>query len=493
MGSLESFSWKKFAGFAASFVFALLLALMLIMAAGSQPAGAATAAYSAYSITGTGGDCAVPGNGWGAWDAYTSTCTLQADIAVYGANGININSGNVTLNGNGHLLSGNNAANTNGVYLSGMNGVTIKNLTVEHFYHGIELASSGSNTLTGDNASSNNSSGIYLTGSSNNILSDNTANSNSGGSNSGNAAGIELESGSNGNTLSGNTANNTNGGNWMTSMYVAGIWIGSSGSNSLTNNTVINNQGSNLSWFDVAGIYLNSSSNNILSGNTASIPGYNGFGESIGLWLTSSANGNTLFGNTSSSNQFGIYLNSCSNNQVYHNSFLNNSTVPARVYGGSGNLFNLPAPTGGNYWSNWSTPDANSDGFVDSPYVFTGGQDNLPLTSPPASGKPPLTLDLPSPSWASLSDYQAGVLSVTWMVNNTGAAEAWSVQLTGSSNTNGVTASTALPVYIGSGDILPGASGSVTLKYSVPAGVSAWISTLAGSAEDGLGTGYSYP
>ncbi len=490
MGFQESFSGKKFAMLAASFVIALLLAITIIMAAGSQPAAAATAAYSAYTITSTGGDCAVPGNGWGAWDAYTSTCTLQADIAMYGANGINVAANNVTLDGNGHSLLGNNAANTDGVYLSGISGATVRNLTAEHFYRGIYLASSNGNTLAGDNASSNNSSGIYLTGSGNNTLFGNTANSNSSYSNSGNAAGIELE---NGNTLSGNTANNTNGGNWMQTMYVAGIWLGSSGNNRLTNNTVINNQGSSLSWFNVAGIFLMSASNNTLSGNTASIPGYNGYGESIGLWLTSSANGNTLFGNTSSSNKMGIYLNSCSNNQIYHNSFINNPTAQARVYGGSGNLFNLAAPTGGNYWSNWTAPDNNHDGFVDNPYVFTGAQDNLPLTAAPVGGKPSLNLALPDPFWASLSDYQSGLLSVRWTLNNRGLTEAWSAQLSASSNTKGVTLASTLPAGVNSGNILPGASGSVTLVYNVPAGVGGWFSTLGGSAEDGMGAGYSYP
>jgi hypothetical protein len=41
-------------------------------------------------------------------------------------------------------------------------------------------------------------------------------------------------------------------------------------------------------------------------------------------------------------------------------------------------VFNLDKPTGGNYWSDWTSPDADGDGFVDNPYVFTDGQDNLP-------------------------------------------------------------------------------------------------------------------
>ncbi|MHC4109740.1 MAG: PKD domain-containing protein [Planctomycetota bacterium] len=35
-------------------------------------------------------------------------------------------------------------------------------------------------------------------------------------------------------------------------------------------------------------------------------------------------------------------------------------------------------PTGGNYWSGWTTPNVDGDAFVDNPYVFTSGQDALP-------------------------------------------------------------------------------------------------------------------
>jgi nitrous oxidase accessory protein NosD len=52
--------------------------------------------------------------------------------------------------------------------------------------------------------------------------------------------------------------------------------------------------------------------------------------------------------------------------------------VQAVIYGGSGNLFNLPAPTGGNYWDDHTGDDLDDDGFFDRPYVFGGGQDDLP-------------------------------------------------------------------------------------------------------------------
>ncbi len=50
----------------------------------------------------------------------------------------------------------------------------------------------------------------------------------------------------------------------------------------------------------------------------------------------------------------------------------------------TGNIFNLPVPDGGNRWDDFDTiPDGcyddNLDDFCDAPYVFEGGQDELPL------------------------------------------------------------------------------------------------------------------
>ncbi len=143
-----------------------------------------------------------------------------------------------------------------------------------------------------------------------------------------------------------------------------GIRLYSSSSNTLTGNTASNKY---------YGIVLAQSSSNTLTSNTANLNGRHG----INLGNSSS---NTLTGNTANSNgRDGIKLFYSSNNKVYNNNFISNLTQ-ASVYGGSGNVFNLDKPIGGNYWSNWTTPDNNNDGFVDYPYVFTGGQDNLPWT-----------------------------------------------------------------------------------------------------------------
>ncbi len=98
-----------------------------------------------------------------------------------------------------------------------------------------------------------------------------------------------------------------------------------------------------------------------------------------GVYLNAAA-GVTLTGDTIAGNvSYGINLVSSSSNTVYHNNFISNGAQAQAS--GSNNLFNLAAPQGGNYWSGWTSPDSDGDGFVDIPYAFTGGQDNLPFTA----------------------------------------------------------------------------------------------------------------
>ncbi len=91
-----------------------------------------------------------------------------------------------------------------------------------------------------------------------------------------------------------------------------------------------------------------------------------------------SCSDNTLTDNTISNNGYGIQLQSSSDNQIYNNNFIDNTIQAYATTGRRGNIFNLDKPIGGNYWSDWTTPDADGDGFVDYPYVFTGGVDYLP-------------------------------------------------------------------------------------------------------------------
>jgi hypothetical protein len=83
-----------------------------------------------------------------------------------------------------------------------------------------------------------------------------------------------------------------------------------------------------------------------------------------------------------------LFING-NNNNIYNNNFINNTNLPQiRVVSSTSNKFNLAPPIGGNYWSDYDEPGEGcndvipADGFCDQPYVFAGGQDALPLTTP---------------------------------------------------------------------------------------------------------------
>jgi parallel beta-helix repeat protein len=147
-----------------------------------------------------------------------------------------------------------------------------------------------------------------------------------------------------------------------------GIRLFSSNNNTVTCNTVSNN----YYW----GIELSYSGNNMLTCNTVS---WTEYGEAMRLRYS---NGNTLTGNTAWYNKYGIKLDRSNYNEVYNNNFVDNGTQAHVSSDSTGNIFNLSElEGGGNYWSNWTSPDNDGNGFVDYPYVFSGGQDNLPLVS----------------------------------------------------------------------------------------------------------------
>lgn len=100
----------------------------------------------------------------------------------------------------------------------------------------------------------------------------------------------------------------------------------------------------------------------------------------IGLYLQES-DSNTIYDNAISGNAHGMTLQNSSSNTIYRNNFLSNTDMQLYQSGSSGNKFFLDPPVGGNHFSDWTSPDSNSDGFVDNPFVFTGGQDDYPWTT----------------------------------------------------------------------------------------------------------------
>lgn len=386
---------------------------------------------TALTVEGGGGRVIGTGSGYGvtinsSWDVPVRV----RNLAIQGfSRGIYVSfSDSITLEGNsisscgygiyveyspGTVLIGNTASASanHGIFLKNSAGSTlIANTAQANSYDGIHLQLSDNSTLTGNTCALNRSHGLYINRSGRSVLSGNTM--------SGNRWGFRLDGASDWEYEQTIDTTNTVGGKPI--LYLMGVTGGTYGSatnasavylikcNGVTVKDLTLGQnhvgvllwkthGSRLENLQVSGtthgIWLRNSRSNVLAGNTVSGSSY------AGIYLQASNDGsgeistdnNLLQGNTiQGSESFGLYLNGATANTIYGNTFLSNYSQ-AYGYLASGNVFNLPAPTGGNYWSNWTGPDADGDGFVDSPYIFTGGRDDLPLAKPPTGDSTPPT------------------------------------------------------------------------------------------------------
>ncbi|MCL4473726.1 MAG: right-handed parallel beta-helix repeat-containing protein [Actinobacteria bacterium] len=386
----------------------------------------------------TGGDCPAVG----VWNAGAHKCTLSRDILVDDyAVGIEIDSDGVTLDGAAHTIGPFATAGVIGVNVANRTGVTIENLNIQGMFYGVYLQGSSGNMVSYVNALF---SGLPV--------------SVPGGPFAGD--GIRLE-GSDGNVL-------------------------------LGNNLVANYN---------CGIEAIGSSNNVITGNTISANGLAEAAWGDGILLQSGANGNSIFENWIESNIVdGISIMDSAGNTIHRNNFVNNPTQAVVTGVSSGNSFNMDAPNGGNYWSDYDSPatgcnNLNGDVFCDAAYILSGGQDNLPWTTAngwtTAIAKPALALKVPSAHWASYADYVFRELTVDWTLANNGTTKAFGARLTGNTNTDGVTLLTALPSP--AADIEPLSSAVFTLRYQIPENTGSWRSSMTVSASDGSGTSYTYP
>jgi len=121
------------------------------------------------------------------------------------------------------------------------------------------------------------------------------------------------------------------------------------------------------------GIYLSSSDLNEIQNVTI----FNAFLHGI---LIENSTSNTIRDNTlGGCGVSGLTFSSSTGNTIYHNRF-DNLVIDQALDDGS-NTWSLPLPIGGNYWTDWTTPDGNADGIVDNPYLVQGGgssQDDFP-------------------------------------------------------------------------------------------------------------------
>ncbi|CAG1004976.1 hypothetical protein METP3_03668 [Methanosarcinales archaeon] len=308
----------------------------------------------------TGGNCTLVGT----WDNSTKTCTLTTNLAET----IQIDNDGITLNGNGHTITGRGMGN--GVDLITRSHITIKNLIVEKFVSGIFLSQSDYNNLT-NNTISNNSIGIYF-----------------------------LYYPSSFNNLTGNTVkNNINTGiiirghyNNFTSNIVSnnsdGFYIYSSANNTLKNNTISYNSDNGI--FSDWGSYYNKFISNTISNNLGS-----------GLIVRYGAN-NSFTENKVSSNSVGIIIANEGAYKIFNNYFNNSNNTQIFYSSGIWNITEQPGTNiiggpylGGNFWAypngtgfSQTCPDNNNnkDGLCDVRYTLTKNNiDYLPLAAKAAT------------------------------------------------------------------------------------------------------------
>ena len=294
--------------------------------------------HSTYYISdnATGGDCASIGT----WTLATKTCQLTGNVN----NTIYIQSSGVTLDGAGYTVT---TPGWGYVQLAA-DHVTVKNLTIQgtpdcYCGYGIFMTSAPYSTVTNVTVTDM-YLGIYLIQSSNAVIKDSVF----------------------------------PGQNYS--------YIHSSDNNTISNNTFPEVSTNNY------GLYLYHTNNSTITGNTFS--GFN-----YGVYVDGYSYSNDYW------SQGYHYVDSqdysSANNTVYRNNFLNTSVPihltnyysPAITYswdyrpdqdyygsqtydstGNVGNVFNVAAPDGGNYYSQFDQPaegcnDANSDGFCDAPLL----------------------------------------------------------------------------------------------------------------------------
>ena len=208
----------------------------------------------------------------------------------------------ITLSADGTTLDGFKVINSGdypyaGIKVTSNNNTITANNASNNDYSGIYLDYSSNNNITGNNASNNDDDGIFLYKSNSNTITGNNASYND-------ETGIRLLESCNNNIITGNNAsyNNVDVG--------GGIFL----SSSCNNNIITGNNASHNCW---DGIHLVSSSNNNITGNNACNNNNNG------IILYSSSSNNITGNNASNNDDDGIYLYKSNSNIITDHTFVN--------------------------------------------------------------------------------------------------------------------------------------------------------------------------
>ena len=384
---------------------------------------------SGYNITGVNGACIFIGN--------TTSYVTVKNCYLHGAGYVD---DPFTFGGGVSLFNVQNATlihlrgMTNGVLVSlfSSNNNTIVNNDCSHNDMGMFFKQSNHNIIENNTCKNNNGVGIYLFASnSNNALKNNTCMNNGASGiylksyscnnlvqdnictfNSGNQYGILVDFFSNNNMIRKNNCSNNQ-------QY--GIMLMQSTGNVAENNICNHNS--------VEGIELYFTWSTIVRNNSCSYNGDNGI-EMLGYWSNIIEN-NTCFHNVN----YGLYLTETNNNLIVNNNLIGNRGATAmysvshmQAFDDGTNKWN--STNHGNYWSDWTAPDANLDGIVDQPYLIDGGadQDNYPTST----ATTPLTANIISPREGSFGN--ATTIQVSW--EGTSIIMYYNVSIDGGSNIN---------------------------------------------------------
>jgi len=271
------------------------------------------------------------------------------------ANGIAIDIDSVEIDCNGAVIIGN--ATGDGLRLVGRRGLTIKNCVIKNFANGIILNNSLNTVLISNRLESNDYALYILQSNKTSVFNSNISFNR--------YHGIFAEYSYVMNISSNNLISNGMSGDFGYGIYPrygSTAWI--------ANNIISNNSGASYAY----GIKFRQFSNIYIINNTISKnKDYAVYSEfSDGAFVRD----NNLTFNTG-----GVYLNSSTNQKIYHNNFINNTK---QAYDNLANYWN--DSKGGNYWSNYDSAaegcvDGNNDKICDSPYVIDAdSKDNYPFT-----------------------------------------------------------------------------------------------------------------
>jgi parallel beta-helix repeat protein len=265
------------------------------------------------------------------------TYDLTGDITYPTYLGIVVWRNHVIIDGKGYTVQGGTSQYQDGINcMYKVSNVTIKNTNIKSCGVGIRLYGSDYSSIVGNNITDS-GGGIFLSGCNNNNIYRNS----------------------------------------MTNNYVEGIGSFVCSNNNISENSITASRhygiyscyDSNATIFknsitanNVYGIFLGEDSNNSIVENNITVNNY-------GIWLEEASSGNTIF----------------------HNSFINNNVQVGigSEMAGYTNVWDDGYPSGGNYWSNHTSPDlfhgpfqnvTGSDGTVDRPYTIdSNNTDNYPL------------------------------------------------------------------------------------------------------------------